>query len=390
MRFLLAWVILALSVSAANAQTTSRPCYAADGNGSQPCTYVSPTTPMPVTGSFSASIAGFPTTQTTGTPISVTTGGVSGTLPAGAVVVATNVGTTNAAYCKLGASATTSDQYIAPSGGWFAFTVGSATQLTCITSTSTTTVNMVGGSGLPTGTGGGGGGSGGAVTIASGGVASGAYASGSLAAGSMVDLLTMRAAIGGTTGSPADVLVQGCQYLASAPTYTTGDSGAVQCTINGYPIVNVSNTNANGQTTMSSSSPVALASNQSVADPCMFQAKTNLAFSSNPNNANVALVTGVSAKKIYVCSFSVIAAGASAVSLTEGSGATCGTSNQAAVIGVASNGTLSNGLSLAANGGLTLGNGTGTIAATATNADYLCIAGSGNFNLAGNITYVQQ
>lgn len=157
MRFLLAWVILALSVSAANAQTTSRPCYAADGNGSQPCTYVSPTTPMPVTGTFSASIAGFPTTQTTGTPISVTTGGVSGTLPAGAVVVATNVGTTNGAYCKLGASATTSDQYIAPSGGWFAFTVGAATQLTCITGTSTTTVNMVGGSGLPTGTGGGGG-----------------------------------------------------------------------------------------------------------------------------------------------------------------------------------------------------------------------------------------
>jgi hypothetical protein len=47
--------------------------------------------------------------------------------------------------------------YIAPGGGWFSFTTGGATQLTCITSTSTTTVNMVGGSGLPTGAGGGGG-----------------------------------------------------------------------------------------------------------------------------------------------------------------------------------------------------------------------------------------
>lgn len=109
--------------------------------------------------SVSASISGF-APATTGTPISVTTGGVTGSLPAGEVVVATNVGTTNGAYCKLGASATTSDQYIAPNGGWFAFTVGANTQLTCITSTSTTTVNMVGGSGLPTGTGGGGGGGG--------------------------------------------------------------------------------------------------------------------------------------------------------------------------------------------------------------------------------------
>lgn len=121
-----------------------------------------PTGAACVSASVSASISGF-TAASTGTPISVTTGGVTGTLPAGAVVVATNVGTTNAAYCALGASATTSSQYIAPAGGWFAFTVGASTQLTCITSTSTTTVNMTGGAGLPTGTGGGGGGGGGTV-----------------------------------------------------------------------------------------------------------------------------------------------------------------------------------------------------------------------------------
>jgi hypothetical protein len=146
-------------------------------------TPVSPINPLPITGSFSAT--GFPgTTQTTGTPISVTTGGVTGTLPTGAVVVASNVGATNGAYCKLGASATTSDQLIPPNS-WFAFTVGANTQLTCITSTSTTTVNMVGGSGLPTGSGGGGGGSGGggAITAASGSYASGALSSGSVASG---------------------------------------------------------------------------------------------------------------------------------------------------------------------------------------------------------------
>lgn len=129
---------------------------------------ISAANPLPITGSFSATTTGFPgTTQTTGTPISVTTGGVTGTLPAGTEVVASNVGSTNGAYCKLGASATTSDQLIPPNS-WFGFTVGSNTQLTCITSTSTTTVNMVGGAGLPTGSGGGGGGGSGGGTVTQG------------------------------------------------------------------------------------------------------------------------------------------------------------------------------------------------------------------------------
>lgn len=160
---------------------------------------------LQVNASVSASISGFPTVQTTGTPISVTTGGVTGTLPAGTVIVASNTGATNLAYCKLGASATTSDQPIQP-GSWFAFTVGANSQLTCITSTSTTTVNMVGGSGLPTGAGGGGssgGGGGGAITAASGSYAAGALSSGSIASGAMVDLgvIADAAATSGSTGT---------------------------------------------------------------------------------------------------------------------------------------------------------------------------------------------
>lgn len=86
----------------------------------------------------------------TGTPITATTsaGGVSGTLPGGAVVIAQNVGATNGVHCKLGSTATTSDIYLAPAGGAFAFQVGLATQLTCIAAAATTTVNMVGGSGM--------------------------------------------------------------------------------------------------------------------------------------------------------------------------------------------------------------------------------------------------
>lgn len=138
---------------------------------------------LPVTGTFSATLGGFAPT-TTGTPINVTTGGDTGTLPAGVVVAVFNVGTTNTAYCKLGASATTSDVAIPPAS-WFAFTVGAATQLTCITASSSTTVNMVGGSGLPTGAGGGGGGGGGPVTVADGAdAAEGAIADAAATAGS--------------------------------------------------------------------------------------------------------------------------------------------------------------------------------------------------------------
>jgi hypothetical protein len=224
-------------------------------------------------GSVSASISGFaPATQ--GTPVAATTGGNTQTLPAGTVVVATNVGTTNAAYCKLGASSDTGAQYIAPNGGWFAFTVGAATQMTCVTSTSTTTVNQVGGAGLPTGTGGGGGGSGGggAITaaigsyasgalssgsiasgayasgaigsgavasgafasgsIGSGAVASGAYASGSIAsgaiaAGAQIDLLTMRGTKAPGTAA-ANSMLTGAIYTAAGITLTDGQQAALQ------------------------------------------------------------------------------------------------------------------------------------------------------------------
>lgn len=125
------------------------------------------------------------------------------------------------------------------------------------------------------------------------------------------------------------------------------------------------------------------------ADPCSAASvKINVPISTA--TGTVALVAGVSAKKIYVCSFSIITTTAISVSLSEGSGTTCGTSSQAGVIGVGTNGTAANGLPLAANGGLTLGNGGGTVAATATAANYLCLFQSGTAQIAGNLTYVQQ
>lgn len=178
------------------------------------------------------------------------------------------------------------------------------------------------------------------------------------------------------------------QTNGSQKTQIVDGSGNVIASTSNALNVNVSNTNANGPATMANSSPVTLASNQSVGDPCTFQAKTSVAISTA--SGTTALVTGVSAKKIYVCSLSLIAPSAISVSLSEGSSSTCGTSNQAAVIGVATNGTAANGLPLAANGGITLGSGVGTVAATGTTANYLCLFQSGTVQLAGNLTYVQQ
>jgi hypothetical protein len=131
-----------------------------------PCSTASPLA-VNATVTATASISGV-TAATVGTPISVSTTSTPGTLPAGTVVVATNVGT-NGAFCELGATGTTAAQFLSPGGGWFAFTVGASTQLSCITSSGSTTVNLVGGAGLPTGAAAGtsSGGGGGSVTIAS-------------------------------------------------------------------------------------------------------------------------------------------------------------------------------------------------------------------------------
>lgn len=180
--------------------------------------------------------------------------------------------------------------------------------------------------------------------------------------------------------------------LASLATIATNTGAAIPAGTNLIGAVNVSQVGGSayalGSTTASASAPVVLASNQTAGDPCMFQAKTNVPISTA--SGTTALVAGVSAKKVYVCSLSLISPTAVSVSLSEGSGTTCGTSAQAGVIGVATNGTAANGMPLAANGGLTLGNGGGTVAATATAANYLCLFQSGTAQLAGNLTFVQQ
>jgi hypothetical protein len=130
---------------------------------------VSSTNPMPVSGSFSATLSGFAPGGAYGAPLSVTTASSRVSLPAGTAIVVYNTGT-SAAFVQLGGSsvvATTVADVIQPNS-WMAFAVGSNTYLAAITASGTATLNISGGSGLPTGAGGGGGGGGSTPTGSAG------------------------------------------------------------------------------------------------------------------------------------------------------------------------------------------------------------------------------
>jgi hypothetical protein len=140
-----------------------------------------------------------------------------------------------------------------------------------------------------------------------------------------------------------------------------------------------------GSAASSASIPVVLASNQTAADPCMFQAKTNVAIATSAGNLQ--LVAPSSGKKVYICSAHVVAAAAAVLNIIEGTGAACVTANEAAIWGST---TAASGESYAANGGMTYGNGGGTVGHTATASNGICLLQSGTVALAGNIEFVQQ
>lgn len=87
------------------------------------------------------------------TPISVTTASAASLLPSGPSVVIYNPGA-QAAYIKFGQAntvvATTADDVV-PAGGGCGFFIGANTYIAALTSTSTTTLNLSGGSGMAPG-----------------------------------------------------------------------------------------------------------------------------------------------------------------------------------------------------------------------------------------------
>lgn len=95
------------------------------------------------------------------------------------------------------------------------------------------------------------------------------------------------------------------------------------------------------------------------------------------------LATGVSGRHVRITSLNLVSAIANNVALISGTGATCGTGTA----GIAGGTTAANGWNFAANGGLTLGSGLGTVMQTAATGDSVCIVTSSIGPLAGSISY---
>ena len=97
-----------------------------------------------------------------------------------------------------------------------------------------------------------------------------------------------------------------------------------------------------------------------VLDPCQLNAKVYTPISTT---ANVQMITGTAAKKVYICSILLKNAIAENFSIVAGTGTTCGTAT-VAVIGGA---TAALGLVFDASSGFVLGDGLSAIAATTIN-----------------------
>lgn len=198
-----------------------------------------------VAGSISTSIAGF---APAGTFATLTASGSSASvaLPAGAVVIFQNTGTT-AVSCTLGVGSATAlvNENIIQPGSWAAYTVGSNTFGACIdqTGSASNVVVLSGGTGIPTGAGGGSSGGGGAVTVADGA---------DVAQGTTTD-----AACATDNGTCTEI-----QLLKRANQRLTTVNTTLGSPLQAGGSVSVSNANANGSATSANSSPVVIASDQ--------------------------------------------------------------------------------------------------------------------------------
>jgi hypothetical protein len=118
-------------------------------------------------------------------------------------------------------------------------------------------------------------------------------------------------------------------------------------------------------------------------DPCAAEAKTYHVVNMS-TATTVEIANAVSSEYFYICSVNLVAAGAQTVAIAEDDTDGCGS----LTAGLHGGATAATGWSFAANGGIALGDGTGTVLKTATAARYLCIITGQAQQLSGTIAYV--
>jgi hypothetical protein len=201
--------------------------------------------------------------------------------------------------------------------------------------------------------------------------------------------------IGGTTSSPTNAFLSGCEFLSSPPTYTTGNSGAVQCTAAGSVHTTVDNTNANGSATSANSSPVVIASDQAaVATKAASGAFASGAFATG---SQVDLLTIIGTKAAGTAAASSALVGgiytSTAPTLTTGQQAAVQVSARGGVLSGSQYPAGSTPITVSATG--TTGATTATLATGASVTTYICwmsiranatAAATGNATVTGTIT----
>lgn len=208
------------------------------------------------------------------------------------------------------------------------------------------------------------------------------------------DTTTIAGSAPGTAGTPSAnvVTVQGASSMTKL--LVTPDSVALPANQSVNEAQIGAAAYALGQTTMSASAPVTVASDQSpvpVAQGCAGQTVANTlvkAFSNAASASNLKVVAGVSAKKIYVCGINVGPVGAAVdVVLVEGtkSSVECDTGTG----GLTGGTTPQAGWIFAANGGIAYGTGAAVVTKEVTAADDMCLFFSGAVTVAGVLTYAQ-
>jgi hypothetical protein len=330
------------------------------------------TNPGKISGTFSATLSGFqPTPAYSQLSVGATSSRVA--LPSGLVVIAYNTGA-SAAFVTLGnstATATVGNDVI-PAGGWMAFTVGPNTFLAAIETAGATSLNISGGTGLPTGAGGGGGGGSNASVGAIGSPAPGsATYNGVLVAGGNIvgasgsawgSAPTGLNVLGVNANVLASALPAGAATAANQEVTAAGTSAtsaqAVQGVTGGVPMPTTS-ANTGGSLTSIIQAGVSLPINLSTA-------------------ATTQLVAAVSGKAIYVTAWDVIAAGTTNFTFEYGTGTNCAAGTAA----------LTGPYSLVAQFGAAKGSGLGPVLVVpAGNA--LCAVNSATVQVSGSLAYTQ-
>jgi hypothetical protein len=126
-------------------------------------------------------------------------------------------------------------------------------------------------------------------------------------------------------------------------------------------------------------------STASVADPC--QTATKVYTPINVVTATNTIITGVAAKKKYICGIFLYPAGADNIAIFQ---ATTATSCATALVGVIGGTTTATGIVATAQAGFVLGNGASAVAATTVNQTDLCIVTSAAVQLSGVVVTVDQ